>query len=118
MFLRIPFPRTPFFSHRSESPGVRLTVRGPYVQSCKSLVSYHIPANLAFSCDYALFCATAHHYLAYSQWLPDSFYCDGGGTPCAGESLKVYFNIDGMSWPDTANVPTFRHSAKIHATPL
>ena len=43
-----------------------------------SFASYHIPANPAVSCDYALFCATARRYPSCSQWLPHSFYRHGG----------------------------------------
>jgi hypothetical protein len=65
--------------------GVGLTLRGPFVQSRNSRASYHIPATLAVSCSYTLFCATAHGYLPYSQQLPHSFYCHGGGTPLHGQ---------------------------------
>ncbi|SRR6266404_4180202 len=54
-----------------------------YVSSSKplkSFPSYHIPANPALSWGYALFCATAAHYLFCSQWLAHSFHCDRGGT--------------------------------------
>ena len=43
-----------------------------------SFASYHIPANPAVSCDYALFCTTARRHPSYFQWLPHSFYRHGG----------------------------------------
>src|SRR5258708_31749357 len=47
----------------------------------KSFPSYHIPANPAVSCDYALFCATAVRFLSFFQYLPPSFYPHGVVTP-------------------------------------
>ena len=67
-------------------PGVWVSpFGGSFMQSRNSLASYHIPATLAVSCSYTLFCATAHGYLPYSQWLPHSFYRHGGGTPLHGQ---------------------------------
>jgi hypothetical protein len=84
--LQIPLPATPFFSHRSESPGAWVSpFEGSFLQSRNSRASYHIPATLAVSCSYTLFCATAHGYLPYSQQLPHSFYRHGGGTPLHGQ---------------------------------
>jgi hypothetical protein len=42
---------------------------------------YHIPATPAFSCNYALFSATARRYPSCNQEVPHSFYRHGGVPP-------------------------------------
>src|SRR6202043_3498762 len=79
--------RPPPSLFRALLPGVRVSpFEGSFVQFRNSLASYHIPATLAVSCSYTLFCATAHGYLPYYQQLPHSFYRHGGGgTPLHGQ---------------------------------
>jgi hypothetical protein len=47
-------------------------------EHAKSFVPYHIPVSTVFSCNYALFCATAHRLLSCFQWLAHSFDRDRG----------------------------------------
>ena len=57
-------------------------------QRAKSFASYHIPATLAFSCAYALFCATAARQTLSPQALTHSFHHHGGGTPTPTVTTK------------------------------
>jgi len=50
-------------------------------QRANPFASYHIPATLAFSCDYALFCATAVRQTLSPQELTHSFHRNGGVPP-------------------------------------
>ncbi len=62
------FPQPLCFDNDPHCPGVwGANLPLARVQACKSFASYHIPATPAFSCDYALFCATARRYPSYSQ---------------------------------------------------
>src|SRR6266436_9625737 len=62
------FPQPLCFDNDPHCPGVCGTnLRFARMQTCKSFVSYHIPANPAVSCNYALFYATAYKYPYYSQ---------------------------------------------------
>jgi hypothetical protein len=54
----------------------------------KSFASYHIPVNLAFSCAYALFCATAARQTLSPQALTHSFLRNRGGTPTAAVTKR------------------------------
>jgi hypothetical protein len=58
-------------------------------------VSYYIHVSQPFSCNYALFCATARRYPLYAQELAHSFYRHGG--------VLVYpFRFDAKEARDTA----------------
>ena len=50
-------------------------------QRANPFASYHIPATLAFSCDYALFCATAARQTLSPQEFTHSFHRNGGVPP-------------------------------------
>jgi len=50
-------------------------------QRANPFASYHIPATPAFSCDYALFCATAARQTLSPQELTHSFHRNGGVPP-------------------------------------
>jgi hypothetical protein len=64
-------------------------------QRAKSFASYHIPATLAFSCDYALFRATAARQTLSPQALMHSFHHNGGGIPPPCSE----FSLDVLRWP-------------------
>jgi len=76
---RLPMPETVL---RDTQGGVRLPLlQFGSPQRAKSFASYHIPATLAFSCDYALFPATAARQTPSPQALTHSFHHNRGGTP-------------------------------------
>jgi len=61
----------------------RLTPSAPYTSvrhpaSSNFFASYHIHSTPVFSCNYALFCATAIHYPSQYQQLPHSSRHHGG----------------------------------------
>lgn len=112
ILLRIALPVTPLFSQPSALPrGWGAPRRKPSVISDvrvdNSFVSYHIPPSPAFSCNYALFCATEHQQLFSFQSIAHSFYRHGGVPPTAFRC--------GLSAP-RASRPTLRSHGPSHLT--
>jgi hypothetical protein len=80
-----PNPEVPPSSiHRTPPPDTSL--RHP--ASSNSFASYHIHSTPVFSCNYALFCATAIHYPSQYQQLPHSS-CHHGGVPVQLQIVSV-----------------------------
>src|SRR5260370_4377970 len=69
-----------FTKHRGVSTRHLFQPSGPR-QSAKRFASYHIPATLAVSCDYALFCATAASQTLSRQEVAPSFHRKRGCYP-------------------------------------
>ena len=61
--------------------GVALSTFWTPASSTNSFAAYHIPANPAVSCNYALFCATASCYPLFLHELAHSFHRHGGVPP-------------------------------------
>ena len=84
--------------------GVVQSVHGSR-EHAKFFVSYHILVNTAFSCNYALFCATARQLLPCFQWLAHSFDRDRGWggiqrISAAGENKRARRRVPSSQFPN------------------
>ncbi len=83
------FPQPLYFHIDLRCPGGDPhSMSPPSFTRTNSITSYHIHVSQAFSCDCALFCATALRYLLYSQSIAHSFYRHGGWYPLYPERCR------------------------------
>jgi hypothetical protein len=91
------FARRPLFSiacslfSKNTRGGGSVPKCEPSFTHANSIASYHIHVSQAFSCNYALFCATAQRLLHCFQSFAHSFVVDRGWYPPASHRFQASF---------------------------
>ena len=115
--LQIPLPATPFFSHPYKTPGRHPPV---FPQDIATSVSRACLANPMFSAACRLFVSLCPLFRTRSLCF-QAFAASFAKIPGWGVRLAFGVRTSDALWHarmGLRDVPTFRHNAKIHPTPL